>query len=189
MAAHVEASSTAPHARGDSRHSDAGTPGHGLLREGATTGLLGAAAVALWFLVVDLVMGRPLHTPALLGAVITGAADPIAASEGAGRLSLAALYTLVHLAAFTAVGVLAVFLVHRAQRTPAMVGLLVMLFAAIEVAFMGFVTLLEANALGDLAWYQVAVGNLLAAVVMGSYLVRRHGGMAARYAHALGERG
>jgi hypothetical protein len=147
---------------------------HGLIREGLATGMLGAVAVALWFLVVDVLGGRPLHTPALLGAVLTGAADPGAAAGGGGRLGLAALYSLFHVLAFGLLGVLAVFLVHRAERTPSVLALLLMLFAAVEVAFTGFVALLEVNAIGDIAWSQVALGNVVAAVVMGWYLMRSH---------------
>jgi hypothetical protein len=41
-------------------------------------GLIGAAAVAMWF-VYDTAMGRPLYTPALLGAaILKGLRDPSA---------------------------------------------------------------------------------------------------------------
>lgn len=157
------------------------THSHGLIREGLATGMLGAVAVALWFLVVDVLGGRPLHTPALLGAVLTGAPDPGVAADGSGQLGLAALYSLFHVLAFGAVGVVAVFLVHRAERTPSMLALLLMLFAAVEVAFTGFVALLEVNAIGDIAWYQVAIGNVVAALVMGWYLVHSHPGVGAGF--------
>lgn len=160
------------------------SPPHGLLREGVTTGLVGAGAVAVWFLAVDLITGRPLYTPALLGAVLSGAGDPQAAAMGASRASLAALYTLAHVLAFGAVGVLATFLVHRAERRPSLVALLIMLFAAVEVAFTGFVALLEVNAIGDIAWYQVAIGNVVAAVAMGWFLVRRHPSVGAHFGSA-----
>ena len=156
---------------------------HGLIREGITTGFLGAAAVALWFLVVDLLRGQPLHTPALLGAVVSGAADPLAAADAPGRLGLVVLYTVLHVLAFSVVGIIAVFVVHRAERAPALIGLLLMLFAAIEVAFTGFVAVLEVQALGDIAWYQVAVGNLVAAVSMGWYLWRSHPQVRYGFAH------
>ena len=48
-----------------------------VLRDGVIAGLIGAAAVALWFLVFDIARGRPLLTPALLGgAVFQGITDP-----------------------------------------------------------------------------------------------------------------
>jgi len=39
-----------------------------VIREGVAAGTLSAAAVALWYLIWDSIGGRPLHTPALLGA-------------------------------------------------------------------------------------------------------------------------
>ena len=49
-----------------------------ILREGVVGGLIGAAVVALWFLLFDLARGKPLLTPALLGAaVFYGVNNPI----------------------------------------------------------------------------------------------------------------
>ena len=48
-----------------------------VLREGFWAGCIGAAAVAVWFLIVDTVNGRPFFTPAMLGsAVFWGATSP-----------------------------------------------------------------------------------------------------------------
>ena len=148
-------------------------PSASLVREGVQTGLLGAGAVALWFLLVDGIAGRPLHTPALLGAIVAGDASPVLAAEGAQRLALAALYPL-HLAAFVALGVAVVALVRQAERTPPLAGLLLLLFVAFEVGFTGIVAMLEQSGLGGLAWTQVAAGNLVAALAMGWYVLRRH---------------
>ena len=50
---------------------------HSTIREGLVTGVLGAAAVALWYLVVDAAAGRPFHTPNALGGVLfRGDASP-----------------------------------------------------------------------------------------------------------------
>ncbi|MGZ8377651.1 MAG: hypothetical protein ACXW61_16430 [Gemmatirosa sp.] len=173
--------------RDDAPYARTASQSHGLLREGLTVGMIGAGAVALWFLLVDLLGGRPLHTPALLGAVLSGTSDAAAAVEGDGRLGFAAVYTVVHLLAFGALGVLATFLVHRAQRSPSLIALLVMLFAAVEVAFTGFVALLEVQAIGNIAWYQVAIGNVVAALAMGWHLVRNHPGIGAHYHRAFAD--
>jgi hypothetical protein len=152
--------------------------GHGLLREGMGTGAIGATAVALWFLAVDVLAGRPLFTPAVLGGMVAAERNLIAAAEGSARLWLAALYTPIHFIMFGTLGVAAVALVRRAERTPAVLGLLFMLFLAVEVAFMGFVAVLEQGALGVLAWYQIAAGNLIAVLTMGFLIYRRHRGTA-----------
>jgi hypothetical protein len=41
-----------------------------VMREGATVGMLGASAVAVWFLLVDAMAGEPFRTPALLARII-----------------------------------------------------------------------------------------------------------------------
>jgi hypothetical protein len=140
---------------------------HHPLREGAVVGALGATTVALWFLVVDAIAGRPFFTPAFLGGIVSGERDLVAAATGSGRVWHAAVYS-------AAVGVGAVALVHRAARTPALFGLLLMIFLALEVAFSGFVAVLAQGGLGTLAWYQIAAGNLIAVLSMGTFLYRRH---------------
>ena len=48
-----------------------------ILREGIVAGLIGAAVVAVWFLVFDIIRGQPFLTPGLLGAaVFQGVTDP-----------------------------------------------------------------------------------------------------------------
>lgn len=160
-------------------------PAHSTIREGVVAGGWGALAVALWFLIVDGIAGRALHTPALLGAIVLRTPDPIAASEGPDRWALAALYTPIHFILFALFGVLVLFLIHRARRQPSLLMLGVMLFAAFEVGFTGFVAMLEQTALGDLAWYQVAIGNLLSVIVMGWYVWRRHPRLPAIWSHSL----
>jgi hypothetical protein len=162
---------------------------HSTLREGIVAGLLGAAVIAVWFLIVDSVAGRPLHTPALLGAIVARAPDPIAAAEGANRFEYVAHYTPIHCLLFAAFGVVVVYLTHRAQRQPSILMLALILFVAFEGGFTGLVAILEQTALGDLAWYQVAIGNLIAVVVMGWYVVKRHPGMGRVWSHRLDDRG
>ena len=88
-----------------------------VLFEGLATGLVGAAAVAIWFLVVDLLAGAPLHTPAALGsAVLLGAAS---ASEIELNVGVMAVYSILHLAAFVAVGLAFSLLVQQLEGAPA----------------------------------------------------------------------
>ncbi|MEX2152329.1 MAG: hypothetical protein WD825_03270 [Gemmatimonadaceae bacterium] len=61
-----------------------------------------------------------------------------------------------------------------------------MLFAATEVGFYAFVGLLQqATPLGSLAWYNVMIGNLLAAAAMGMYLLRAHPALRDQFHHAI----
>jgi hypothetical protein len=164
-------------------------PAHSTIREGVIAGGLGALAVALWFLLVDGIAGRALHTPALLGAMVLRTPDPMAADEGPKRLILAALYTPIHFILYVLFGVLVVFLMHRAKKQPSLLMLALILFAVFEGGFTGGVAMLEQTALGDLAWYQVAIGNLIAVIVMGWYVWRRHPDVPAIWSRRLDENG
>ena len=41
-------------------------------KEGFIAGIVGALTVALWFLVVDMMHGRPFYTPTILGTALFG---------------------------------------------------------------------------------------------------------------------
>src|SRR2546425_554946 len=76
-----------------------------VLREGFIAGLIGAAAVALWFLLVDVIAGRPFFTPAMLGsAVFWGVHNP---SMVVIEYSRIIGYTMIHVSAFIIVGTIA----------------------------------------------------------------------------------
>src|SRR6059058_5833825 len=69
-----------------------------ILREGFIAGLIGAGAVALWFLIVDTIAGRPFFTPAMLGsAVFWGVHDPALVVIEYSRIIG---YTMIHVSAF-----------------------------------------------------------------------------------------
>ncbi len=140
-------------------------------REGSVAGLLGALGVAVWFLGVDLVAGRPFHTPATLGGVmltILGGADP-------GPVINTIVYTVFHFGAFGVVGVAASKLVDLARRMPHVTVALLLFFVVFELGFY-FValSLSQFDVIGTLGVYQIGAANLLAAGLMGGYLWRRH---------------
>jgi len=86
-----------------------------------------------------------------------------------------ASYTLFHYIAFACVGTVAAATAAWASEEPAILLGFVMLFAAFEVGFYGFVALLQhVSPLGALAWYQVMTGNIIATIAMGAYLWRIH---------------
>jgi hypothetical protein len=95
-------------------------------------------------------------------------------------------YTLLHYALFVLAGIIVTLIIHRAEREPTILALLLILFVAFEVGFYGLVAVLsQFAAFGSLAWYQVMVGNLLAAVLMGNYLWRTHPALTQQFARAL----
>jgi hypothetical protein len=143
-----------------------------VLLEGLVAGVIGAAAVALWFLIVDLIAGRPFFTPAMLGsAVFWGNVDPAAV-----QITFATVigYTMLHVLAFLFVGGVAAGLAALVERFPTAAFLTVFLFVVFEVGFYIIVALVAQPLLGALAWANVAIGNLLAAIGMGVYLWHAH---------------
>ncbi len=157
---------------------------HNALREGLIAGFLGATSVALWFLIVDTVSGRPFYTPALLGTALLGILGP-AGSEGA--VVHVAIYTLFHYAAFALAGIVLTLVIHHAESEPAVLAGLLILFVAFETGFYGLTALLsQEELLGNLAWYQIAIGNLLATLAMGTYLWRAHPALCGEFSHVLG---
>ncbi|TVR55822.1 MAG: hypothetical protein EA421_05460 [Gemmatimonadales bacterium] len=145
---------------------------HRIVREGLVAGLVGAGTVAVWFLVVDSAQGRPLFTPAALGSAIFLGASDLAMVEV--NLWTVAGYTVLHLLAFSVVGLVAAAITVEAERTPALILGAVLLFVAFEAFFLGLLAVVAEFLLGPLAWWTIAVGNLLAVLSIGFYLWKKH---------------
>jgi len=143
-------------------------------QEGLIAGLVGAATVALWFLLVDMVQGRPLYTPTVLGSVLfsRGAAAPWA--DALPNLEMVLMFTWVHGLAFVVIGGIAAHLLGLAERVPSIGFGIFMLFVFFEFLFTAGAMLFAAPVLQALAWPAVVVANLLAAASMGGYFWLRH---------------
>ena len=157
-----------------------------IVREGFVAGLIGAVSVATWFLLVDLVAGRAFFTPAMLGdALFWGVRSPaqvqIAFPSVVG-------YTMVHMLAFVVVGMVAALLAYEVELFPHALFIVVVFFAVFEFGFYVILAILASPLLGALAWWNVAIGNTIAAAGMGYYLWRMHPKLRAELkAHPLGE--
>ena len=157
---------------------------HTIVRDGIVAGVLGATAVAVWFLAMDTLYSQPLATPAALGQELLGVLGP-KGSEGTGTFVI--VYTIFHFAAFIAVGTLVAAIVHWAHSEPGILAGALMLFVALEIGIFAISSALRASPfLGTLGWAQVAVGNLIAAVVMGTYMWRTHPELKTDLGYALG---
>jgi hypothetical protein len=145
---------------------------HPLLVRGLITGLIGAGAVALWFLVLDIGRGRPFYTPAALGSLLfLGASSPEAVRVD---LAMIAGYTVVHLAAFVAVGIVLEWAAVRIERAPGMWLMALLTLIILEGLFIGTVGALAGWVLGTLGIWAVAVANLAAVAAMGAWLWVSH---------------
>jgi hypothetical protein len=138
------------------------------LREGIIAGLIGAAVVAVWFLIYDAAQGRPFRTPSLLGAAtFHGVADPTAVPVSA---HLVAQYTVLHGVVFAMIGILIAYLIMSAQQEPSRLLVMAIALLCFEVFFLAVVVWLARPVLGELAWWSILGANALAALGMLVYL-------------------
>jgi hypothetical protein len=143
-----------------------------VLREGVVAGCIGAAVVAVWFLIFDFARGKPLLTPALLGAVVFyGVNNPTGLEISAGPILG---YTILHGLAFIAFGVVAASLMAASEREPALLIAVAILFACFEVLFLALEGALGQSVFGALVLWSVLIGNFLAAAAMLGYLLSHH---------------
>ena len=155
-----------------------------VLREGIVAGLIGAVLVAIWFLIVDLSAGKPFETPAILGAaVFKGLRDPQALQTTAG---LVAGYTVVHVLAFVAFGILCAILVVAADREPTLLLAFVALFTMFQIFFLGLVGILARFLLGAILWWEIFAANLLASAGMLAYFFGGHRALGRTVLESLG---
>lgn len=144
---------------------------HSGRKEGLTAGILGALAVAAMYLVIDLVNGRPLATPNLLGQVVLfRQAAPVEAIQPSAVIA----YTIAHIAVFAAVGLLAARLVRIAilQPTLRFAFFLVVLF--FEFFYTMFAYAIDLSAKGHFPLGTALAANLLAIGIIGLFLWKRH---------------
>jgi len=146
--------------------------GYPQLARGLITGLLGAATVAVWFFLLDLVTGHPFSTPGALGsALLFGASN---AQGAALNLGVVAAYTVVHIAAFAVAGVVFVTITEQIERSPSFLLLAVMTVIVLEGVVVAALALGAQSVLGALGMWSVLVGNVLAVAAMGWYVWRTH---------------
>ena len=143
--------------------------------EGIVAGAIGAATIAIWFLILDTVNGRPLYTPTVLGTALFRRGEGLASPESLPiSFEMVLLYTWVHGLVFAVIGGVASRLLQLAERNPNLGFGILLLFVVFEFGFLSATTLVEGRILQALAWQAILVGNLLAVAAMAGYFWRRH---------------
>lgn len=172
MAPHARsaADAPAPAVRTEQVHDRARSTAIG---DGFEAGVLGAVVVALWFLLIDALAGRPFFTPSLLGTALTRGVD-VAVREPSVSVGMVYAYTGIHFVLFILFGILIASLVIQYERTPLIGYLLVVAAVVFEVGFLVFILAFAEPLLQDLPWWAVLAGNLLAALAMAAYFRWRH---------------
>jgi len=77
-------------------------PASSVLHDAFGAGSIGGSIVALFFLAIDSVQGRPFFTPSLMGTVLFTSGSAQAVTDV--RMDMVAYYTLVHFAVFGILG-------------------------------------------------------------------------------------
>lgn len=133
---------------------------------GAMGGVLAATAIVVFFLVLDAARGAALETPEFLASVLLGR------GEGEAGVGLLAVYTMVHYLVFVVVGVATAWLLTRLRAPATFLLGLVLGFLLFDVVFYSSIALTGVDVVRTIGWPSVLVGNLLAGVVLTTYLAR-----------------
>jgi hypothetical protein len=151
-----------------------------LVFDGVYGGLVGASTIALFFLIVDLVQGRPLWSPTVMGAALLEGIAP--ASVETIRLDMVAFYSIIHFATLFAFSAALGFVCRRS----AMVARhSLVIVALVFVVLTGVVLVADAlfmnGAVAVLGYGPVLIANALTGVSMAVFIKwahrpRRYGG-------------
>lgn len=141
--------------------------------DGFEAGALGAAVVAVWFLLIDVVAGHPFYTPSLLGTALTRGVDE-ALRTPAVSVGMVYAYTGIHFVLFILFGIVVASLVIQYERTPIIGYLFVVLAVVFELGFLVFILAFAEPLLRGIPWWGVLVGNALALTAMALYFRARH---------------
>lgn len=159
---------------GDAPRSDTRDTTH-VYQEGMIAGVLGALTIALWFLLLDTLSGRPLWTPTVLGTMLFRGAAGLGTPETLPvSLDMVLMFTWVHALVFIALGGIVARLLHHVERHPSAGFGVLLLFVIFQFGFIGAATILAAPALRALSSWSILVANLLAAATMTTYFRWRH---------------
>ena len=140
-----------------------------ILGDGTMAGVIGASALALFFLVTDTARREPLFTPSVMASALLRGESPATAGVD---LSMVAAYSVLHGAAFVGIGVLAAWATALRHASVATFTLAIALFATLELSFLVTCIAIDRSLLEIVGVAPATVGNLLAAIGMAAYLHR-----------------
>ena len=142
---------------------------HSTVREGAIAGAIGAAVIATWYFILDMLAGQPLQTPIRIAQHLFGAG-----SSDAGDLGIIAVVTVVHFTFFAVAGIVLTALVHLAARhIEWRMGVLLAFVIGLGF-FTGLGYAAGINQPQPVPFWKAFGGGLIAIVAMGFYLWHSH---------------
>ncbi len=152
-----------------------------ICREGIIAGLWGGASVMVIYLIADLRLAEPFHTPAVLQALLLEGPDR--AHRAVAGLQESLSFTVIHFAAWTVAGVFASLMVSATDRfRGAWYGVVV----GVTFAFCGLIWATGAWQIEGFDSNHLWVGAVLGSAAMAGYLVWKHPQLMDRRAPAEG---
>ena len=150
------------------------------LWDGLTAGLIGYAAVAVFYAMFDVLAARgTLFTLDLLGkATFRGVRDPalLLLPQEPDLIAMLA-YNFLHLGVALAVGLFVAWLLGRVEVRPAIGQAVFVLLLAGYLVTIAVVGALGRQFLSLLPWWTIVASNTLAAGLAGAYLLKVHPGL------------
>lgn len=140
-----------------------------VLRDGLLAGALGAVVVAIAHGVADLAAGDPLHTPSVLGVLVS---EGVEAARSAGSdIETAIRFTGLHLTLWALLGIVGSLLISIVDSRPKLASLV---FSGFAFVFISASYLVGAFSIPGLAPLHLWVGTLLGSASAAGYLGWRH---------------
>ena len=154
-----------------------------IVRDGTILGLIGFAAVAVFYAVFDFLAARGfLFTVNLLGeTMFFGLRDPAVLQLPIEVNPVAVLlYTALHFVMSLGIGMVVAWLIVHLEGPPAQVRLAAMLIAAGFLVTVFAIGMASTPIKSLLPWWSVVLANSMAVIVAGAYVLGRHPGLARR---------
>jgi hypothetical protein len=142
------------------------------IEDGILTGIVGAAVVAVWFLILDTARGQMFFTPSLLGSVIFLGHSPDQVVSINPYIIFA--YTGLHGVLFLIAGLIIAHMFVLFEQNPQFGIVILLLFLLFESILFSAAAAIFPYLIGTIGAVAVACGNLFAAIAMFGFLVRRH---------------
>ncbi len=143
-----------------------------VIAEGVKVGILGAGTVAIWFLLIDIIGGDPMRTPAALGSAMFFGADDLSAVSSTPGLLLA--FSVVHLLAFAAVGIFLVAVAKGIDDLPSFAYLTVMCAMLLEALVFAALVSIGQAVLEVVPMWSIGLANVIAIGGMAGWIYRAH---------------
>jgi hypothetical protein len=150
------------------------------VRDGIVVGLIGYAAVALFYTIFDFLASRgPLYTVNLLGkAVFRGLRDPsVLMFPQQWDVNAILAYNALHLSIALIIGIVVTSLISAAQRKPSRLPLIRFVIVAGFFVTVTIVAALTTPIRPLLPMWSIVTANLVAALLAAVYLINRHRGL------------